>query len=104
LFGDNHIGLGSLLCPLDVPVGQPRRQRPGSDDLRQVEVSIDGECPGHPDRFRRGTKVALRQAIRPAAQSTFERPRLQGGNRHALAGNGVEAAHGVTENQQTRRE
>jgi hypothetical protein len=39
LFGDDDVGLGGGLQPIDVGVGQPRRQRSGSFDLGQVEVT-----------------------------------------------------------------
>ena len=63
LFGDNNVGLGGGLKPVDVSVGEAQRQWSGAFDLGQVEITANRESPGHPDRFRRGTELAPRQAI-----------------------------------------
>jgi hypothetical protein len=72
LFGDNDVGLGGGLKPVDVSVGEAQRQWSGAFDLGQVEITANRESPGDPDRFRRGAEIASRQAILAATQTTLE--------------------------------
>jgi hypothetical protein len=69
LFADNDVGLGGGLHPIDVSVGEPRRQPSGSFHLRQVEITANGEFPCHPDWFRGGPEKTPCQPIHAAAQT-----------------------------------
>jgi hypothetical protein len=76
----------------------------GGIHVRHGQIEQGGERPGVVDGGRHGPVPAPRQVVVTAGEYRAQSQRLQGRDRHTLAEGRTEAADGVPEHQQSRRE
>jgi hypothetical protein len=68
---DYRVRLSGCLHSIDISVGQPYRERPGSFNLGQGQVATHGELPCHTYGFGGSTEESRRQVVTPVAQASI---------------------------------
>ena len=84
---------------IDVAIEQPRRQWRCAVDLRQAQVTTHSQLPSLTDRLCGRAKEPPRQIVATARQAVPQHQCFQGGHRHTLGVDRVEAAHRVADHQ-----